>query len=319
MNVITAATKRIDRFQQNHPTIAFVYAVVKKYGDDNGGYLAALVTYYGFLSLFPLLLVIVTILQLAFNNNPELQAQVSQTINNYLPLMGKNVQANIDSNSRTGIGLVAGTLITLYGARGAADTLRFVMDTVWHIPKQTRIGFPKGLVKSLSLMGVGGLGFLAAIGASVATSALGNAWWVEVVLNVAGFVIVSTTLLWAFRVAASHKLPYKHLIAGSVFAGLISQLLLTFGSIVLTTQLRNFDTLYGTFAVVLGLLFWIYLLAQVLVYAAEINTVTTYRLWPRGLDGKRPTHADKLAYTMAAETQKYIPPEEIDVSFKDKK
>jgi YihY family inner membrane protein len=319
MNVITVATRRIDRFQQSHPSVAFVYAVIKKYGDDNGSYLAALITYYGFLSLFPLLLVLVTVLQLAFDNNPDVQRQVAQTINNYLPLMGKDVQSNISSSHKTGIGLLVGTLITLYGARGAADTLRYVMDTVWHIPKQTRSGFPKNLLKSLSIMGIGALGFIAAVGASVATSALGSAWWVEVLFNIAGFSIVSATLLWAFRAAASHKLPYRHLVAGSVCAGLLSQLLLTFGSLILASQIRSFDTLYGTFAVVLGLLVWIYLLAQVLVYAAEVNTVIAYRLWPRGLDGKRPTAADKHAYTKAAETQKYIPPEEIDVSFKDRK
>ena len=56
------ASERLDRFQQRHPGAGFPLAVIYKYVDDSGAYLAALIAYYGFVSLFPLLLLLSTVL-----------------------------------------------------------------------------------------------------------------------------------------------------------------------------------------------------------------------------------------------------------------
>src|SRR5258708_17347271 len=62
-----------DRLQREHGVLGFPYAVVKKYGDDAGGRQAALITYYGFLSIFPLLLLGVAILSRVLADHPDLR------------------------------------------------------------------------------------------------------------------------------------------------------------------------------------------------------------------------------------------------------
>src|SRR5262245_31581087 len=69
-----------DGVQQRHGVFGFPYAVIKKYGDDDGGREAALITYYGFLSIFPLLLLGVAILSRVLASDPELRQKLITAI-----------------------------------------------------------------------------------------------------------------------------------------------------------------------------------------------------------------------------------------------
>jgi len=160
------------------------------------------------------------------------------------------------------------------------------------------------------------VGFAASAAVSSFSAALGHAQWVKIAANLAGFLVIFGVIVFIGRIATSRKVPIKDMIVGSTFAAAIIQLLLTFGSIVVAHQLKNFDNLYGTFAVVLGMLFWIYLLAQVVVYAVEIDSVRHLKLWPRAIQNDKPTDADLQAYELYAHVGRYIPKEEIDVRFK---
>lgn len=306
---------KFDKLQQKHPSLGFPYAVVKKYSDDDGGHQAALLTYYGFLALFPLLLVVVTLLQLWFHNNEHVRADVLQSIARYFPLLNEQLQRNIHGMGRTGFGLVAGLLITFYGARGVADALRYTLDNMWQVPKNQRSGFPKNVLHSLSIMLCGSLAFVAAVAVSAFSSSLGHALWVKLVLNVLGFVEITVVLGVIFRVATFGRVPIRYMFLGAGVAAFIIQLLLTFGGLLLKHQLQNLNSLYGTFAVVLGLLFWIYLLAQAVVYAAEVDTVRHLRLWPRSITPQLQTSADRNAYKMYAKTERRINEERVNVAF----
>lgn len=316
MNIITKTIDAVDRFQQKHPFFALPFAITKKYGDDNGGYQAALITYYGFLSLFPLLLVLVTVLQMVFHNNAEVHARISESLGHFFPLLGDQLQENVHSPSRSGLGLAIGLLLTFYGTRGVADVLRHTLNNIWQVPRMRRVGFPKGLLQSFLIILVAGLGFAATILVSSFSATLGHATWVKILANVGGFVVLFGIFLFVFRTATARKVPYKDMLVGTSIAAAITQLLLTFGGILVSHQLRNLDSLYGTFAIVLGLLFWIYLLAQVVVYAVEIDSVRHLKLWPRAIQNDKPTKADLHAYELYAHVGRFIPKEEIDVRFK---
>jgi YihY family inner membrane protein len=307
--------KRIDAWHQRHAVPAFIYAVIKKYGEDNGGYQAALLTYYGFLSLFPLLLVLVTVLQLWFHNDPTLRSEISSSVGHFFPLLGAQLQQEIHGMRGAGFGLAVGILITIYGARGAADAFRFALDNMWQIPKNKRAGFPKSILHSLAIMGAGVAGFAATVVVSSFTSALGHAVWVKALANVLGFLIVTFVLGYAFRIATSGRIRYRFMLLGAAIAAFILQVLMSFGGYILSHQLQHLDNVYGTFALVLGLLFWMYLLAQVIMYAAEIDTVRHFHLWPRSLSGQLRTDADKHAYKLYAQSEKYVEKEYIGVRF----
>lgn len=312
---ISRITKRIDSWQQRHVAVAFVHAVVKKYSEDNGGYQAALLTYYGFLSLFPLLLVLVTVLQLWFHNDPALRNEISISVGHFFPLLGTQLSHEIHGMRSAGLGLIIGLLITLYGARGAADAFRYALDNMWQIPRDKRAGFPKSMLHSLAIMCAGLAGFAATGVVSGFTAALGHAVWVKALANVLGFLILTFMLGYAFRIATSGRIRYRYMLLGAAIAALIMQLLLSFGSVILSHQLQHLDSVYGTFAVVLGLLFWMYLLAQVIMYAAEIDTVRHFHLWPRTFSGNVRTEADRQAYKLYAQREKYVEKEHIGVRF----
>src|SRR6516225_7341107 len=81
---LTAWVNRViawaDRLQRKHSVLGFPYAVVKKYGDDAGGRQAALITYYGFLSTFPLLLLGVAVLSPVLADHPDLRRRLIDEI-----------------------------------------------------------------------------------------------------------------------------------------------------------------------------------------------------------------------------------------------
>lgn len=317
MDHVTKTVKRFDRTQQKHRVLGFAYAVIKKYGDDNGSYQAALITYYGFLSLFPLLLVAVVVLQFLFHNE-HLRADILHNIASYFPVVGDQLQHNIHT-TKVGIGLVVGLVIALYGARSGADALRYALDHTWLTPHHKRAGFPKGMLRSFGVIGVGALGLVLSVAISGFSSLLGHTIWQAVVANVLGALGLTGILLLAFRIASSKMVAYKDMLVGTFCGAVVMQLLLTFGSILVKHQLRSLGSLYGTFAIVLGLLFWLYLLAQVIVYAIEIDTVRTLRLWPRSITPELKTKADRRAYDLYAESARYMPDEKVFVEFDKEK
>lgn len=306
----------VDKLQQRHRWLSFPFAVVKKYGDDSGGYEAALITYYSFWSLFPLLLVLVTILQFLFHNDPQLKAQVLQSVSNYFPQLGNQLQQNVHASRQTGVGLAVGLLLTAYGARGAADAVRFTLNNIWQVPKNARSGFPKSMLQSFGIMATIALGLVATVAVSTFSSSLAHAFLTKAFANLAGFIVTVCVLITVFRVGTSRTIPIRDMLPGATIAAAVIQMLLTFGSILVANELRHLDSLYGTFALVLGLLFWLYLLAQVVVYAAEIDSVRYFRLWPRAIDGNSPTKADQRAYELYARAERYGHAEKISVHFR---
>jgi len=299
--------RRIDEFQQRHHTWGTVFAIIKKFGDDNGSYQAALITYYGFLSLFPLLLVLFTVMQIVFKNNAQLQHQVASSINEYLPVVGQELQKNIHSMRSAGVGLVVGLLVALYGARGGADVVRNMLNDVWQVPRNRRAGVPKSLFQTLSIMAAAAVGFVAVVLVSTFSSVLGHAQWVKVAVNFAGFMVAAAALLVVCNRATSRRVRLRDMVPGAIGAALVTQALVTFGGILVRHQLKGVSSFYGIFAVVLGLIFWLYLIAQVLVYATEFDSVRHLKLRPRAIQLDKPTEADLRAYGLYQNVQNLKP------------
>ncbi|HSX17666.1 MAG TPA: YihY/virulence factor BrkB family protein [Patescibacteria group bacterium] len=308
--------KKVDAWQQKRKRTSFPYAVYKKYGEDNGGYQAALLTYYGFLSLFPLLLVLITVLQIWFNNDPVVRHDISTSVGHFFPLLGDQLERNIHGMRRAGLGLVIGILFTLYGARGAADAFRYAIDNMWQVPKNKRVGFPKNILHSMAIVGAGAAGFGATAAISGFTADLGHVWWAKLLANILGACILAIVIGYTFRIATAGRLRLRYMWLGATMAAVVIQILLSSGGILVAHEFKNLNSLYGTFAVVLGMLFWIYLLAQVVLLSAEIDTVRHFKLWPRSLTGKLPTEADTAATELFTQEDKYLPNETIKARLK---
>jgi YihY family inner membrane protein len=296
MHLIQKMIRRFNSYQQRHRLTAFSYAVIKKYGEDGAGSQAALLTYYGFLAVFPLLLVLTTITNNLLGSHPELQDTIIKGVTNYFPIMGNQLSEHVHSLQRSGLALVVGILFTLYGARGVADVFRKGVQHIWQVPLSQREGFPKSMLKSLCLLIVGGIGFMAASILAGLASAAGRGWdfrMLSIALNL--FI-----LFWLFNFLLNFSLPshvtVKQTMAGAASAAVGLVVLQSLSGYIIAHELKNLDSLYSYFALPLGMLFWIYLQTQTVYYSVEIAHVSARGLWPRSLVSSSPTKIDtKLA------------------------
>ncbi|MBC7707779.1 YihY/virulence factor BrkB family protein [Polaromonas sp.] len=314
MNILQKTIAAVDTWQRRHPFTSFPYAVVKKYGEDEAGYQAALLTYYGFLSLFPLLLVVTTVVTMLGGQHAALQQTVTMAVSNYFPAFGDQL-SKVQTIHKSGVALVVGILFTLYGARGVADAFRNGVNHIWQTPRAERVGFPMSIVKSLSIIAVGGIGFMLASISTGVAAGVGHGFLFRV-LSIAVNLFI---LFWLFRIllnlALPGKVPFRQTRSGAAAAAVGIVTLQFVGGLILTRELKNLNAVYSIFALSLGLLFWIYLQAQTIYYAVEIASVRSLKLYPRGMREDALTPADKRVMTRQARRERQIDAEAIDTKF----
>lgn len=318
-------TQRLDAFQQRHRSAAFPLGVLYKFADDQGSYLAALIAYYGFLSLFPLLLLFVTILGYLLNGDAALQHQILSSALTQFPIIGNQLQQNVHSLHGSGAALAVGIVGSLYGGIGVAQAAQNAMNVMWAIPRNRRPNPIKSRLRSLVAVLVLGAGVVATTvlsglftGRGAFGHALGPTGTVLAVLLAFG----GNALLFlsAFRFLTAQHIPFRHLVPGAVAAAVGWQLLQVVGTFYVGHSLRHASQVYGLFGLVLGLLGWLYVASLVTVLCAEVNVVRERQLWPRALltpftDNVLLTSADERTYSSSAKAQRTKGFEQIDVSF----
>lgn len=314
MNPIPGVLRAVDEFQRNHRPVAFGFAVNKKYGDDRGGYLAALITYYGFLSIFPLLLAFFTVVAYTLPPHSHTVKVLSDHLGSY-PIIGPSItQLSGDSLHGSVLALVVGLLGLIWGAQGLAQTLQFSMNEVWSVPGKDRPGFVPRMVKGLEWYATFGIGFVA----STFVSSLGSvlnwgpagpflAALPALVINIGLFVV-------SFRMLTPKDVGLRRLLAGAAFAGLIWTVLTTVG-LGLLKQMSHANALYGSFSITLGLLAFLYLAARITLYAAEANVVAAKHLWPRSLQNPPLVEADKRQLEDMAQREERVDDQVVQVDF----
>jgi len=318
MNPIERAIRRVDAAQQRHKASALVFGIIKKYGDDNGGVLAASLAHSGFVSLFPLLLVLVTILGLIASADPSLRHEALTAVAKQVPLIGHQLAGNIHQLRRSSvIGLVAGLLALTWGTTGLAQAGLHTMAQVWNLPGPARPGYLQRLGRAALFLGVLGLGVvvttlltsLSAYGHDViAIAVLLEA--LAVAANIGMYVI-------GFRVLTPKAVRARKLVPGAVAGGVAWTVLQAAGTYVVHHFLHS-DSVYGVFATVLGLLAWIYLGVEITVYAAEINVVVARRLWPRSIVQPPLTPADRAVLAAQALQNQRRDDQHVEVSYDDR-
>jgi len=301
MNRVKRAVHAADTLQQRHAWLAVPVAVWKKFGDDQAGNQAALIAYYSFVAIFPLLLVLVTVLNIVLKNDPGLQHRLLNSALGHYPVIGQQL-GHISPLTQTGLPLVVGLLGTFFGARGVATAIQNALNTVWEIPIARRPGFPWSLLRSFGLMVVIGLGL---IGTTILSGAAGGIFrHGATVATVAVALVLNIGVFWlSFRLGTAKEISWRQLRLGAIIAGTIWQILQYVGTYFVSHQLAHASPVYGTFAVVLGLLAWLYLEAELTLYAVQINVVTEYRLWPRAIAPPPYTEQDRQAFRLYTQTE----------------
>jgi YihY family inner membrane protein len=318
MNPVERAVRRIDAAQQRHRVPAFVFGVIKKYGDDNGGVLASNLAQAAFVAVFPLLLILVTVLVTVAGSAPSLRHEVVNAVTSQFPLVGKELAGNVHALKRSSLGsLIAGLLILTWGAKNLAQAGLFTMAQVWNLPGPARPGYLPRLARAMLFLGVLGVGVVAST-LLTGLVAYGHNVVITVVLAQVLAALANVGLyLVSFRVLTPKGVPTRSLIAGAVAGGITWTVLQALAAPVVRHYTHS-DSVYGLFATVLVLLAWIYLGAQIAVYAAEVNVVLTRRLWPRTIVQPPLTEADRASMAVQALQNQRREEQSVEVTFSDR-
>lgn len=307
--------QQLDHRQQRSRRISFVAAVVKKFGDDQAGQLAALIAYYGFVSLFPLLLVFVTVLGFVLQGNPSAQASILHSALSQFPIIGNQLQTNVHSLKGSGSALAIGLVGSILAGLGITGATQNAFNEVWDVAHKHRPNFIKSRLRGLALLAL--LGLLVIISTAVAGFVTAGG---QGLLAVAGGILVAlivNVLLFftAFRLLTAAEIDTRDLWPGVIVAAVVWQILQHVGSLYVDHVIRHAKETSGFFALVLGMLAWLYLGGQVTVLAAEINVVRARRLWPRSFFAEPLLDADKRALISSAETEERVKEQNVEVDF----
>jgi YihY family inner membrane protein len=319
MNPIERVIRKVDAAQRHYGPTAFVFGVVKKFGDDNGGVLVGNLTYSAFVALFPLLLVLVTILGLVAALNPVIRHDVLGTVAGQVPLIGRTLTGNVHQLRRSSvIGLIVGLLALIWGSTGLAQAGLFTMEQVWNLPGPARPGYVQRLGRAMLFLALLGAGVIVTTGLAGLNTYGRKAFILVIFAEVAAAVVNVAMYLGAFRVLTPKVVPARRLLPGAVVGGIAWTILQIVGTYLVHHFLHS-DTAYGVFATVLGLLAWIYLAVRIIVYCAEINVVLARRLWPRAIVQPPLTEADRASMALQALQNQRRAEQQVRVTFDDRK
>jgi len=315
MNPVERVMRRVDAAQQRHTVPAFVFGVTKKYGDDNGGVLVANMAYSCFVSLFPLLLVLTTILGLIAAADQSIRHQVLDAVTGQVPLIGHTLEENVQQLRRNSlIGLIIGIVATLWGSLGLAQAGVFTMEQVWNVPGPDRPGYVPRLGRAGLFLGLLGVGVIVTTLLAGLNTYGHNGVWLVVFADIAAGAANVGLYIGAFRILTPKSVHVRSLLPGAVTGGILYTLLQILGTYLVHHFLHS-DSVYGVFATVLGLMAWIYLAVEITVYSAEINVVLHQRLWPRSLVQPPLTKADRRSMALQALQNRRRPEQHVEVTF----
>ena len=313
---LTARINRVfgwaDGVQRRHGVLGFPYAVVKKYGDDDGGREAALITYYGFLSIFPLLLLGVAIMSRVLAADPDLQQRLIDEI--VPPVLRSTVEQSVSALPTSTVPFIAGLIGLLFAGTGVVFSAYQTLNNVAAVPRRIRAGFFPRYIRVFVMLTTLLLGALAVGALTVAVTALPGLPGTQRALAALGSaLVIFAVLLLGARLLLSRPAPLRALWPSAALGAATVTLVLSLGPPLLARLVSRAGPVYGSFATVAGMFALLYLVSQALVYSAEVAAVRYAGLWPRALDQNRPTTADVRAIALLAREQERIPAARVDV------
>jgi uncharacterized BrkB/YihY/UPF0761 family membrane protein len=257
----------------------------------------------------------VTALGYVIGHDQALQRRILHSALAEFPIIGAQIQQNIHALRANGLGLVVGVVGLLCGGMGVTQAGQHAMQEIWNVPGVqrpsvlTRLKRGSGMLGLLGL-GVGATSVLIGFGSQAAHSGVARALFLAapLPLNVGLF-------LAGYRILTGPRVPPGDQMPGAVIAGCAWTALQALGGYLVAHQLRHASQVYGFFAVVLGLVSWLYLLSQITLYAAEVNVVRVQHLWPRSIVQPPLTAADRDALRAIAKREVRRPEEDVEVRF----
>jgi YihY family inner membrane protein len=309
---------KVDAYQQQHKALAIPIAVFKKFTEDQSTNLASMIAFWAFFSVFPLLLVLVTLL--GFFLPTGTKDGVLHQVTAYFPLL--NTQS-INGLTGSWWALIIGIVSALWSGSAVVRTVQQAFNSVWEIPMHERPKFMEKLLRSLWVLATIGVGLVVSVlitgFVSGASNTLHLAWFGHLVGYVIAIALDVGLFVAAFRMLTDRDISTRDVLPGAVLSGFVFWVLQSLSTLIISHYLKNAQSTYGTFATVITMLWWLYITSIVTLLGAQLNVVLKERLYPRGLVDAPDTEADHRLYDNYAKERTYHEEERVQTSFADNK
>jgi membrane protein len=316
----------LDRSQRRFAVLGVPLAIWYKFVDDQGNYLAATITYYAFIAIFPLLLLGSSILCFVLQSDPGLASRILDSALANFPIVGD--QLGRPGGLKGSVpGVVIGSVAALYGSLGLGQALQNANNVAWAVPRNRRPNPITLRLRSLLLLvttgaAIIGITTVSTLGTDTetfGTRANDTLGWLVRLLTV---LVLGTVLTVIFRISTARRDHLVRSAPGAFTTAVLWQALQYAGTVYTDRVIRETSGMNGTFALVLGLIGIIYLASVMGVLGIEVNVVLARRLWPRSLaslftDNTDLTDADLRAYAGYARSQQHKSIGSIEVTFRD--
>jgi membrane protein len=320
---VPALVDRVDAYQRGHRWVGMPLGVVYKFFDDQGGYLAAVMTYYAFLAIFPILLIASSVLGFVLQGHPQLQQDILSSALAQFPIVGDQLGRPEGLQGSTSA-VVVGALAALYGVIGLGQAAQNAVNVAWAIPRNSRLNPVVSRLRGLVWLVLAGLALLlvavvSSLGGNLEVVGLdvGGAGWLVVAATV---VLTSAVLAVMLQLSTPRKERFVELLPGAVLIAVLWQLLQVVGGVYVEHVITRASQMNAVFAVVLGLMALLYVGTVIAIIGLELDVVLAKRLYPRALltpftDAVELTRADRRVYREYAEAQRHKGFERIHVTF----
>jgi membrane protein len=302
--------QKVDDKQKRSTRVAIAVATFKKYSEDRSSNMAAMVAFWGFFSIFPLLIVLVTCLAwlLPASDKTSVLGHVAKM----LPLL--------DPSTVSGLGgswwvLVIGLLTALWSGTGVVRTLQFAFDSVWEVPYHDRIGLAQQTLRSVWVLATIGLGLVLTTLVSGVVVGSANGIHLGVVGRIGGYVLAAALdigiFVAAFRILTPRVDSVSEVLPGALLAGISFFILQELSALIVSHYVQNAQATYGQFATVITILWWFYIQAVITLLGAQLNVVLRCDFYPRSLADAPSTQADRRVLEAYAAERTYHPAQRV--------
>jgi uncharacterized BrkB/YihY/UPF0761 family membrane protein len=243
---------------------------------------ASVLSFFSFLSIFPLLLVATTILGFVLQNNEDLQQRIVDGALADIPVIGSQLANDPASLNGSVWALVAGLATALWSATKAFVVLQHALDDVWEVDVDHRAGLPAARGKAIiGIIVIGAAQVATVVAAAIFQSVDMPAGGQAAIVVVSAAVNIGVVAVM-YRYLTSAEPNWHAVWPGSIAAGLVITVLQQFGTRIVTGIVEGASDTYGQFALVLGLVTWLGFIAIAVLMSAELNAA----LVERGVNGQ---------------------------------
>jgi membrane protein len=274
-----------DRYERGHPWLAFLLALRAKWAQDQGSYLAAAVTYYAFLALFPLLLVFTSILGFALRHHPHLRERVVNSTLGQFPVVGHDL--HVGGLHGSGLALAVGLVAAIWAGTRSFVAVEKAMSDFWNVPPRDQPSFVRARLRAVGVAAVlGGGAVVGALLGGLATASGSLAPAARVGAPLASTLLDFVLFLVGYRLLTPRDVTWRMLRGGAATAAVAYEALQLIGGLYVHDVLVRASNTYGTFALVIGLVSWLYLVAYATLLSAEANVVAHRGEWRESSEGR---------------------------------